>query len=156
MPDFLDLNIDALKYPDVVDTGKSATPTKSLSEIIKTAFKTDTASLPDEKDVSVPKGILPSDYKTFLILQDFLQPKSTTNIRDAIDRLIDVFPDGDMRFINSVSLELAEQIPYNHPSHAKLARLLWGVGRSEARIGKLKRKVWFSALEHFPGSEPLW
>lgn len=141
----LDLNIDALKYPDAVDTGESLTQTKSLSERIKTAFKIDTVSVPDEKDVSVPKGILPTDYKTFLILQDFLQPKSTTNISDAIDRLIDVFPDGDMRFINSVSLELAEQIPYNHPSHAKLARLLWGMGRSEARSEKLKRKVCFTA-----------
>lgn len=140
----LDLNIEALKYPEKVDTNKSPTPTKSLSHRIKNAFKIDTAEASDEKDVSTPKGILPTDYKTFLILQDFLQPTSTTTLLEAIDRLIAVSPGGDMQFINSVCLELAEQIPYSHPSQAKLARLLWGVGRSEARIEKMKLKVCFT------------
>lgn len=82
----------------------------------------------------------------FLIVEGFLQPNSTVTLKDVIDRLLDIFPDGDMRFINSICLELAEQIPYSHPSHAKLARLLWGVERSEARIEKMKRKVYLYAL----------
>lgn len=143
MAALLDFNIDSLKYPDTVDTGNRPIQTKSLRDRIKTAFKTDSASPSDEKDVSIPKGILPTDYKTFLILQDFLQPHSTVIFKDAIGRLIDISPDGDMRFINSVCLELAEQIPYSHPSQAKLARLLWGVGRSETRIEKMKRNVCF-------------
>lgn len=141
-----DFNIDALKYPDILDTGKSPTPTKSLSDRVNTAFKTDTASPSEDKEVSIPEGISPIDYKMFLIVEGFLQPNSTVTLKDMIDILLDIFPDGDMRFINSICLELAEQIPYSHPSHAKLARLLWGVERSEARIEKMKRKVYLYAL----------
>lgn len=73
MAALLDFSIDALKYADAVDIAKSRTITKSLSDRIKTAFKTDSASPSYENDTSIPKGILPTDYKTFLILQDFLQ-----------------------------------------------------------------------------------
>lgn len=141
MTALLAFNIDALKYPDTVDTGNRPIQTKPLPDTIKTAFKTDSASPSDEKDVSISKGILPTDYKTFFILQGFLQPHSTVALKDAIDRLIMFSLTGDMRFINSVCLELAEQIPYSHPSQAKLARLLWGVGRTEKRIEKMKREV---------------
>lgn len=67
----LDFNIDALDYPDTVDTGDRSIQKMSLPDAIKTAFKTDSVRPSDEKDVLVPKGILPTDYKTFLILQAF-------------------------------------------------------------------------------------
>jgi hypothetical protein len=135
----LKFNIDALKFPD---TGEAEKPgsSKSLSRILsplKSNLK------PSSPDSPIPKEYLPSDYKTFLVLRDFLQPYSTIRLGDAVDRILEVFPDGysDLQSINTVCFELAEQIPYRHPSQLKLARLLWLIGRSQKRIVKSRIKA---------------
>lgn len=138
----LELNIDALKFPDTSEAEKQTSSGKSLSKRLLSPLKSSlkTTSSPDS---SIPKEYLPGDYKVFLILRDFLQPGSTITLRDAVDRIIEVFPDGysSLRSINTVCLELAEQIPYHHVSHLKLARLLWLVGRNGKRIVKSRLKV---------------
>lgn len=58
------------------------------------------------------------------------------SLKDATNCAVDVFPKNytDMRSLNYVCTELAEQIPYDHPSQLKLARFLWSMGRSDRRI----------------------
>jgi hypothetical protein len=46
-----------------------------------------------------------------------------------------------MTVVNIVCLECAEQIPYAHPSHLKLVRLLWVIGRSEKRAANNGQKA---------------
>lgn len=94
------------------------------------------------------KGYIPTDWEVFLILQEFFQPNSKISPEEAVDRIIAIFPDGysDLRSINDVCLELAEQIPYHHPSQLKLVRLLWLIGRNETRIKNHSSQVSFGLL----------
>jgi ribosomal protein S18 len=45
-------------------------------------------------DYSSPNEYTYYDYKVFLILRDFLQPKSTISLSDVVDRVIDLSSDG--------------------------------------------------------------
>jgi hypothetical protein len=63
------------------------------------------------------------------ILRDVLQPDSAMSLEDAANSLLAVIPvnapqSGEVRVFGDYCLELAEQIPYNHPSVTKLPRLL--------------------------------
>ncbi|KAH8694029.1 hypothetical protein BGW36DRAFT_361851 [Talaromyces proteolyticus] len=146
MATHLDLNIDALKYPDPGEEKKSGS--KLLSRVIP--FKS-SHSKTSTSDPSIPREYLLSDYKIFLILRDFLQPGSTIKPDDAVSSALEVFPVGysDLRSLNTVCLELAEQIPYDHPSQLKLASFLWLVGRRSKRVAKLQSKEKPIATENF-------
>lgn len=91
---------------------------------------------------SIPE-YLPIDYKIFLVLRDFLQTDYTITLNDAVDRIINVSPGGypDLRLIDTICFELAEQIPYHPSPHLKLARLLWLLGKNEKRIVKSRIKA---------------
>lgn len=69
-----------------------------------------------------------SDDKVFIILRDFLQPSSSLSLKSTVEAIIDLLPDNalsnEVWSFGSVCFELAEQIPYYHPSQQKLARLL--------------------------------
>jgi len=105
-------------------------------ELNITALKYSTSE-PDEK---FPGGYLQIDWEIFLVLQDFLQPHSRLSTDEAVDKIIALFPNScsNLRAINDVCLELAEEIPYYHPSQLKLVRLLWLIGRNHTRIEKCR------------------
>lgn len=82
--------------------------------------------------ITIPPQHTPFNYKLFLILNDYLQPSSLTAHFEAITNIRSIFPDPDSNeSINEVCFELAEQIPYSHPSHYKLARLYWALSQSD-------------------------
>ena len=124
----LKLNIDLLKFPASCDIEKSTHGT-SISAILS-AIKPKPKPL--LSDLNIPKEYDPYDYRVFLIVEEFLQPSSKISVQEAADRVIDIFPAGHlgMTAVNTVCLECAEQISYAHPSHLKLVRMLWVVGRS--------------------------
>jgi hypothetical protein len=76
-----------------------------------------------------------SDTKVFLILQDFLQPDTTTSLESAVHPILDLLPEdasmsNEVGLVGEICLELAEQIPYYHPSQIKLARVVEEMCRS--------------------------
>jgi hypothetical protein len=110
-----------------------------------------------QKLTVVSEGYFPTDWKIFLILQDYLQPSSRTSPDEAVEKTIALFPEGfsDLRSVNDVCLELAEQIPYHHPSQLKLVQLLWLIGRNQTRIKKCAMQVSYPSPHlHFRISDP--
>lgn len=70
-----------------------------------------------------------SDFSVFEILEDFLQPGTETSLGAAAESILKITPDKaplseEVTNVGRVVLELAEQIPYYHPSHIKLARVM--------------------------------
>ena len=75
-----------------------------------------------------PEGSIVT-VQTFKILCDFLQPKTSLTIESAARSILDILPDKDPESTDVWSfgetcIEIAEQIPYYHSSHIKLAALL--------------------------------
>ncbi|TVY84807.1 hypothetical protein LSUE1_G000835 [Lachnellula suecica] len=130
----LDLNIKNLEFPDNPED-EETTSGKSFSGI-SSLFKS--KSKPLRPAASIPKNYSPNDYLVFRVLREFLQPDSDITLSDAVSRVLEIFLDGymDLRPINTVCIELAEQIPYSHPSHMKLARLLHAIGKNRQRAVK--------------------
>ncbi|KFY63057.1 hypothetical protein V496_04219 [Pseudogymnoascus sp. VKM F-4515 (FW-2607)] len=106
-------------------------------------------------DVFVPEGYNPIDYSIFLVLRDFLQPDSSVSSVDVAERVVNVFPYkyADLRQLISVFFEIAEQIPYHHPSHLKLVKLMWLVGRSAHHFEKPRQKDSGADTSHYRISE---
>lgn len=102
-------------------------------------------------EIKVPEGCRVSDYKVFAILREVLQPKVVNNLDTvfkAADRIIEVFrnyPPYEIRSLNQLFFDIAENIPYNHPSHVRLASLVWAIGRSEKRVTLARSKVRISS-----------
>lgn len=76
-----------------------------------------------------------SDSKVFLILRDFLQPDTTKSLAFTVESILDLLPknapmSNEVCSAGEVCLELAEQIPYHHPSQIKLARVVEELSRS--------------------------
>lgn len=76
-----------------------------------------------------------SESKVFLILQDYLQPDSKTSLESAVQSILSLIPENaslltEVYYLGLVFLELAEQIPYDHPSQIKLARVVEELSRS--------------------------
>ncbi|KAJ5105411.1 hypothetical protein NUU61_002758 [Penicillium alfredii] len=73
-----------------------------------------------------------SDTRLFAILDDFLQSNNNnteTSHDSAVRSILRLVPDGvpllqEVSNVGQVILEIAEQIPYYHPAHVKLARVL--------------------------------
>lgn len=100
------------------------------------------------------KGFSP--FKVFLVLRDFLQPDSTMSFKSATKAISDMLPENapasDQTLgIASVCFELAEQIPYHHPSQQKLARLV----EKLSQLSKLTEKVVWKVSHPFPSWEYL-
>lgn len=142
----LELNIDELKHTEPLDA--PVNPFSKFLSHLRTKFPV--FKWPVPTPTVVPEGFNPPDYMIFIVLQDFLQPTSSISTCDAVDCILGIFPSGiDQRgSIIGVSLELAAQIPYYHPSQQKLARLLWAVGTNTHRFDKDKWSVsWFLSRE---------
>lgn len=76
-----------------------------------------------------------SDESVFIILRDFLQPNTALSLELVVKSLSDLLPDNasestEVYSFGAVCLDLAQQIPYHHPSHQKMARLLESMGSS--------------------------
>jgi hypothetical protein len=77
------------------------------------------------------------DQQAFAILRDFPQPDSRTSLNSASTSILALLPDQDpygmpVWRLGELCIELAEQIPYSHPSQLKLklVRLLQQIGSS--------------------------
>lgn len=130
----LKLKIDGLR--DLEDLDRRAITFSIFLSNIRTRFPGfEWLSTPP---TAVPKGFNPLHYMIFLVLCDFLQPESSLSTIDAVNCILEAFPDREVEYgaIIIVCLELAAQIPYHHPSQHKLARLLWSMGRSTERLNK--------------------
>ncbi|KAI9860061.1 MAG: hypothetical protein M1813_006409 [Trichoglossum hirsutum] len=76
-----------------------------------------------------------STDKIFIILRDFLQPDAALSLESTAKSILDLLPEEaplstEVWSFGELCFELAEQIPYYHPSQIKFARLLEYLGRS--------------------------
>lgn len=76
-----------------------------------------------------------SDTKVFRILEDFLQPDSKKSLVSTVQSILALIPENaslstEAYAVGEVFLELAEQIPYQHPSQIKLVRVIEQLSRS--------------------------
>ena len=81
-----------------------------------------------------PTKVIAMD-RTYEILHDYLQPNSVLSVEAIRDQIIALLPDKapmspEMLAVVRTFLELAEQIPYHHPSQLKLVDLLVYLGQS--------------------------
>lgn len=79
--------------------------------------------------------------KVAAILRDFLQPDSKTSLESAVKSLLVLIPTNASGYAEVCSfgemcVEIAEQIPYNHPSQLKLVQLLHYLSQSPKFIYK--------------------
>ena len=79
------------------------------------------------------------DQRAFLVLRDYLQPDSEAALSAASASILNMLPEEDPKELSILSLselciELAEQIPYSHPSQMKLVRLLQQVAQSPKAV----------------------
>lgn len=79
--------------------------------------------------------------KTFPILRDFLQLDAAVTLESTAKSILDLLPEKDPHSDNvgsfgEMCIELAEQIPYHHPSQLKLAALLEHLGKS-TKLGQI-------------------
>ncbi|GIK03849.1 hypothetical protein Aspvir_007924 [Aspergillus viridinutans] len=70
-----------------------------------------------------------SQEKVFQILNDYLQPDTKTSLDSAVHWILALLPEKEplsteVWDVGEVVLQLAEQIPYHHPSQIKLARFM--------------------------------
>jgi hypothetical protein len=105
---------------------------------------------------SIPKGFDPSQWKAFQVLQEFLQPKSTTLLKDTVNRIIMAFPESEwiLTSLNEIFIEVAQQIPYNHQSLHKLAAIVClfgrGIGvRPSDRVDEKKVSILVQSLNSY-------
>lgn len=81
------------------------------------------------------------DVKLTTTLNDFLQPQSEISIHDAAQSILTHLPE-DKPSSNegfafaALVVEVAVQIPYQHPSHARLVRLLKYLTRSPKLVSR--------------------
>lgn len=80
--------------------------------------------------------------KIFQILQDFLQPSSRLTVEDAARSILALLPDKapvstEVWVFGETCLEIAEQVPYHHPSQIKFAALFRELGKS-SKFGSLQ------------------
>ena len=83
----------------------------------------------------------PYEDKTFAILHDYLQPDTRLSLKSTANSILDLLPDNEpysttVYVFGGLCIELAEQIPYHHPSQLKLAELLRYIGMS-TKLGKV-------------------
>jgi hypothetical protein len=98
-------------------------------------FDTERLGLDDPEG---PENIHKEWRSVFTILSDYVQPDSTLSLDEAVDRAAEFYTDGYLRnsSINHTSIVLGDQIPYDNPAHAKLARFLIALGESRKWLAK--------------------
>lgn len=89
-------------------------------------------------------------HKTFHILHDFLQPDTASTLETTAQSILDLLPENapyghEVWIFGETCIEVAEQIPYHHPSQLKLAALLDYIGMSP-KLGKIDGSATVSTL----------
>ena len=93
----------------------------------------------EEKDGTY---ISPYSLKTFAILRDYLEPDTQSTLESTASSILNLMPEKDPhqgiegRSFSDLCIEMAEQIPYHHPSQLKLVELLAYIGMSE-KLGSM-------------------
>ena len=97
----------------------------------------------DEKD-QFP--IDPYSLKTFAILRDYLEPDTQLKLESTASSILNLLPENDPHHgievgsFSGLCIEMAEQIPYHHPSQLKLVELLAYIGISE-KLGRMSHSM---------------
>lgn len=92
-------------------------------------------------DALCDNGRTALDVKLATTLNEFLQPQSEVSIHDAAQSILTHLP-ADMPYSDegfafaTLVVEVAVQIPYQHPSHARLVRLLKHLTRSPKLVSR--------------------
>lgn len=120
----LNLKLEGFEDPDTA----TAKP-KSVISSLKSKVRNETYAY---KNVGTTAF---SESKVFLILRDYLQPDSKTSLESAVQSILSLIPENasmsnEVCLVGEVCLELAEQIPYHHPSQLKLVRIVEELSRS--------------------------
>ena len=70
----------------------------------------------------------------FKHLRDFLQPDTDKALWDTIDSILEIIPEAplssEVLIAGQISLEIAEQIPWDHPSQMRLAQVMQALATS--------------------------
>lgn len=138
----LDIRIDSVPWP--AEDEPASTRQNPLKKML--------SPLTRGSEMKVPEGYSVSDYKVFAILREVLQPKLSNNfdaVSNASHRIVDVFrnPEYQIRSLNALFFDIAEKIPYNHPSQIRLASVLWGIGVNEERKVLARSRVRIIVIE---------
>ncbi len=91
----------------------------------------------------------PLANKTHRILQDFLQPSSRLTIKDTAHSILVLLPKNasgstEIWSFGETCIEIAEQVPYYHPSQMKLAAIFEELGKS-SKFGSLQSSEVFTS-----------
>lgn len=97
-----------------------------------------------------------TETKVAGILRDFLQSDSKMSLKKAAESLLVLIPanapaHAEVFFFGEIVVELAEQIPYDHPPHLKFAQFLRFISRSPKFASKyyLLVRVFFNSSLFF-------
>ena len=88
-----------------------------------------------------------AEDRTYELLRDFLQPDCTESVEAMSYRILALLPDEkapnshQMQEISETLIDLAEQIPYHHPSQLKLVDLLEHLGSATKFTQTCRSKV---------------
>ncbi|KAJ5612367.1 hypothetical protein N7510_005561 [Penicillium lagena] len=95
---------------------------------LKLKLEPDAFGRPTDQPSETKEAGFVQTYNVFQIFNEYLQPDTKTSHDSAVKSLLALVPkvDNEQEVITiiNVVLELAEQIPYYHPSHIKLARIM--------------------------------
>lgn len=99
------------------------------------------SSLSLKIDALDDKGSPALDKKLATILSEYIQPQSQVSLQDAAKSILACLPSdkaySDEGFVLAgLVIDIAAQIPYQHPSHAKLVRLLKYLTRSPKLVSR--------------------
>ena len=89
--------------------------------------------------IEVPTDIL--THETFDILCEYLQPDTALTLASTTQSILDLLPEKaphstEVWSFGDTCIEVAEQIPYHHPSQLKLVGLLKYPGKS-TKLGQI-------------------
>jgi hypothetical protein len=124
--------------------GTENQPTESIS--VSTESKPISRSDGDEFGYRYVETTEYSQEKVFQILNDYLRPDTKTSLDSVVHSILALLPEKEplstaVWSVGEVVLQLAEQIPYHHPSQIKLARLMEELTRSPKFATELSELV---------------
>lgn len=140
---------DSPKFDIDVPPTPSSRRTSAMSTMMSTVKSKLSGGELTEKDTSFASTY--SDEGVFTVLRDFLQPDTTLSVESVIELLTARLPENapessEVYSMGTVFVDMAEQIPYHHPSHQKMARLLGYLGNSTKVNMKISLQVMKSSL----------
>lgn len=96
-------------------------------------------------DLKIEKPASTITLEAFHILRDFLQPDSRFTVKEAVRSALALLPNDAQNSdviwsFGMTCIDIAEQIPYHHPSHMKLAALFEELGKS-SKFGSTNSEV---------------